>query len=124
MIKKLFAALLTISVFAAAVIPAAAAGYGLSPALGVMRAETVLEKKGVSGTPVLFTAEDFTEAAGQGIDYITLIDLPPAQSGVLALSGTECTEGQTIAADSDLHSEAGGTCDRNLHLPVRCRGMA
>lgn len=100
MIKKLFAALLTISVFAAAVIPAAAAGYGLSPALGVMRAETVLEKKGVSGTPVLFTAEDFTEAAGQGIDYITLIDLPPAQSGVLALSGSECTEGQTIAADS------------------------
>ncbi len=98
--KKLFICFFLILSLSALTVCASAEGYGLSPAIGVLKSATVMQKCGITGTAVSFTAEDFEKAAGKEITYIVITSLPPEDAGTLALHGKGVTEGQTVPASS------------------------
>ncbi len=98
--KKLFICLFLIFSFSALTICASAKGYGLSPAIEVLKSSTVMQKCGITNTAVSFTKEDFEKAAGKKITYIVISTLPAKEAGTLSMHGEPVVEGQTIPASS------------------------
>lgn len=98
--KKLFICFFLLLAVSALTVSAVAEGYGLSPAISVLKSSTVMQKCGVINTSVSFTAQDFENAAGKEITYIVITSLPPEDAGTLTLHGTKVAEGQTIPASS------------------------
>ncbi|MBR6776698.1 MAG: hypothetical protein IKM27_03005, partial [Clostridia bacterium] len=68
--KKLLICFLLLLTVSALGLNALAQGYGLSPAIGVLKNSTVMQKCGVKNTAVTFTKGDFEMAAGKEITYI------------------------------------------------------
>ncbi len=79
---------------------ASASGGDVSPAIAVLRSETVLYKCGICRETVNFSKSDFEKALGSDFKYITLTSLPAETAGMLKLSGIPVASGQTIAASS------------------------
>ena len=98
--KKLLICFLLLLTVSALGLNALAQGYGLSPAIGVLKNSTVMQKCGVKNTAVTFTKGDFEMAAGKEITYIVITSLPSENAGVLTLHGENVVEGQTIPASS------------------------
>ena len=65
--KKLFVFFLLSATVFLLCVNAFAASYGLSPAIGVLKADTVMQKSGVSNTDVKFSIEDFEKTTGKSI---------------------------------------------------------
>ena len=98
--KKLFVFFLLSATVFLLCVNAFAASYGLSPAIGVLKADTVMQKSGVSNTDVKFSIEDFEKTTGKSISYIVISSTPAEEAGVLSLHGERVTSGQTIPASS------------------------
>lgn len=98
--KKLFICLFLILSLSALTVCASAEGYGLSPAIGLLKGNTVMQKCGITGTAVTFTGDDFEKTTGKKITYIVITSLPAESAGRLTLHGKDITEGQTIPASS------------------------
>ncbi|MBQ2324745.1 MAG: cadherin-like domain-containing protein [Clostridia bacterium] len=98
--KKLLICFLLLLTVSALGLNALAQGYGLSPAIGVLKNSTVMQKCGVKNTAVTFAKGDFEMAAGKEITYIVITSLPSENAGVLTLHGENVVEGQTIPASS------------------------
>ncbi len=100
--KKLLAALFA---FAFTVLPvpgvrAASANGDISPAIGVLRRATVMNKCALLGETVNFTRNDYESAVGVDIRYITVMTLPKESDGSLMLNGIKVISGQNVAAGS------------------------
>jgi len=96
-----------LAAFFAAMLPAllafsvhAAAVKDVSPAIGVLRRSTVLNKCGVFGESVTFERSDYESAVGTELRYLTVTALPDPASGTLKLNGINVICGQTVAAGS------------------------
>lgn len=94
--KKLFILSLALLMLAAYGVSASARGYGLSPAISVLKSQTVMQKCGVTDKTVNFTKADFENAIGKEVTYIVITSLPAENAGVLTLNNEAVVEGQTI----------------------------
>lgn len=98
--KKLLTCFFLLLTVSALGVNALAQSYGFSPAIGVLKDSTVMQKCGVTNTAVNFTASDFEKAAGKEITYIVITSLPSEEAGTLSVYGEKVVEGQTIPASS------------------------
>ena len=72
----------------------------LSPGLAVLQKEVKLQKNGVAGNAVTFSASDFAEALGtRTASSIKITSLPEESKGVLALDGAPVSVGDVIEAE-------------------------
>ena len=72
----------------------------LSPGISVLQSEVKMEKNGVAGNPVAFSAADFSAALGaRRVRAIVITSLPSAESGVLELGGAPVSAGDKIEAE-------------------------
>ena len=94
--KKLFILSLLLLMLTAYGVSASAQGYGFSPAIGVLKSQTVMQKCGITEKTVNFTKADFENAVGKEITYIVITSLPAESAGVLTLNNQKVVEGQTV----------------------------
>lgn len=98
--KKSFAALFAILLPALLAFSVHAQTGDISPAIAVLRRNTVLNKCGVLGETVSFTRDEYESAIGDELRYITVVTLPEKSAGTLKLNGINVVSGQTVAAGS------------------------
>ncbi|MBR2914636.1 MAG: cadherin-like domain-containing protein [Clostridia bacterium] len=94
--KKLFILSLLLLMLTAYGVSASAQGYGLSPAIGVLKSQTVMQKCGITEKTVNFSKADFENVIGKEVTYIVVTSLPAENAGVLTLNNQKVVEGQTI----------------------------
>ena len=97
--KKIFIFFLCLIFCVSLVLPAYAIGYGLSPALSVIKSKTEIKKCGVVNVDVVFSESDFDYVIGKA-QYITFCTLPEKSAGVLTLGGKSLSAGQTITRNA------------------------
>ncbi len=98
--KKLFIISFLLLLVAMYGVSASAEGYGLSPAISVLKSQTVMQKCGITDKPVNFTKSDFENVTGKEITYIVVTALPAEAAGTLTVCGEKVVEGQTIPVSS------------------------
>ncbi len=94
--KKFFILSLLLLMLTSYGISASAQGYGFSPAIDVLKSQTVMQKCGITEKTVNFTKADFENAVGKEITYIVITSLPAESAGVLTLNNQKVVEGQTV----------------------------
>lgn len=97
--KKIFIFFLCLIFCVSLALPAYAIGYGLSPALSVIKSKTEIKKCGVVNVDVVFSESDFDYVIGKA-QYITFCTLPEKSAGVLTLGGKSLSAGQTITRNA------------------------
>ncbi len=98
--KKFLVLFLLLVTVVTTAVNVSAKGYGLSPAIDILRSSTVLEKSGIKNTAVTFSREDFEAAVGKEISYIVITTLPDKNAGTLTIHGKEVAAGQTVPVSS------------------------
>ena len=72
----------------------------LSPGLAVLQRSVTMQKNGVAGNTVTFSASDFAEALGtRSVSSIKITSLPEAGKGVLTFGGAPVSAGDVIEAE-------------------------
>jgi hypothetical protein len=72
----------------------------LSPGISVLQSEVKMQKNGVAGNTVTFSAEDFTSALGvRKPTDVKITSLPSAEYGVLCLGENPVAIGDVVAAE-------------------------
>lgn len=69
----------------------------VSPGLGVLSRDIVVNVTGMSSAPASFSAEDFDFTLGLPVDKITVLTLPDASDGTLLLDGKPVAANQKIS---------------------------
>ena len=76
-----------------------AAGNDISPAIAVLREQTVMKKSALAGQPASFSKSEYENVIGAKIGYITVTSLPESGAS-LTLNGVNVANGQTVASSS------------------------
>lgn len=90
------ALLLTLTIFP--VFASASAENDVSPAIAVLRHQTVMRRSAVLGSGASFTKSEYENVVGKGIQYVTVTSLP--DNAVLTLGGIKVANGQTVSSSS------------------------
>ena len=98
--KKSFASVFAILLPALLAFSVHASSGDISPAIAVLRRNTILNKCGVLGETMSFTRDEYESAVGDELRYITVVTLPGSTEGTLKLNGINVVSGQTVAAGS------------------------
>ncbi|MDD4124378.1 MAG: Ig-like domain-containing protein [Eubacteriales bacterium] len=124
--KKIMSAFFAIIFAITFLLPASASatslGGEISPAISVLRSESVLCKCGVYAETICFSRADYENTVGTELKYITVTSLPGDTAGVLKLNGVPVVSGQTIASSSlnYLTFTPAGNGEGNAAFTFRC----
>ncbi len=66
------------------------------PAFSILQKQTTLTKRAEKGKNAAFNEQEFADMLGEKLTYITVTDLPEADSGALIFNGASVMKGQSI----------------------------
>lgn len=75
----------------------ASVSLSISPSIDIIREKIELKKCSCLGSDVYFSREDFDNTLSDHVQFVTFVNLPSAQEGVLRLDGERIIENQTVA---------------------------